>query len=76
MLWLAVKTLFHEKVRLITTLVGITFSNILTLTQVGMYFGFMGNASTIIRHTDADGGVGGGVDRVPVDALLPFRAAK
>lgn len=54
MLWLAVKTLFHEKVRLITTLVGITFSTILTLTQVGMYFGFMGNASTIIRHTDAD----------------------
>ncbi len=54
MLWLALKTLFHEKVRLATTLAGIIFSTILTLTQVGMYFGFMRNATTIIRNTDAD----------------------
>ncbi|MBI5454375.1 MAG: FtsX-like permease family protein [Deltaproteobacteria bacterium] len=54
MFWLALKTFFHEKVRLATTLVGIIFSTILTLTQVGMYFGFMGNATAIIRNTDAD----------------------
>lgn len=54
MFWLAVKTFFHEKVRLMTTLMGITFSTLLTIAQIGMYFGFMGNATTIIRHTDAD----------------------
>jgi putative ABC transport system permease protein len=54
MFWLAFKTLLHEKGRLFITLVGITFSTILTLIQVGMYFGMMGNATTIIRHTDAD----------------------
>ncbi|MBI5970532.1 MAG: FtsX-like permease family protein [Deltaproteobacteria bacterium] len=37
-----------------TTLMGITFSTLLTITQIGMYFGFMGNATMIIRHTDAD----------------------
>lgn len=54
MLWLALKTLFHEKGRLFITVLGITVSTILTITQVGMYFGFMGDATAIIRHTDAD----------------------
>lgn len=54
MLWLAVKTLLHEKGRLVITLVGIIFSTVLTLTQVGMYIGMMGNATSVIRHTDAD----------------------
>lgn len=51
---LALKTFFHEKGRLATTLIGIVFSTILTLMQVAMYFGFMGNASAVIRHVDAD----------------------
>lgn len=51
---LALKTFFHEKGRLATTLIGIVFSTILTITQTAMYFGFMGNASTVIRHVDAD----------------------
>lgn len=54
MLWLAFKTLFHEKGRLFITLMGITFSTILVLTQVGMYIGMMGNATSVIRHIDAD----------------------
>lgn len=54
MLWLALKTLFHEKGRLFITVLGITVSSILTITQIGMYFGFMGDATAIIRHTDAD----------------------
>ncbi len=54
MLWLALKTLFHEKGRLVITLMGITFSTILVLAQIGMYLGMMGNATTIIRHSDAD----------------------
>lgn len=54
MLWLALKTLFHEKGRLIITLTGIIFSAVLTLTQVSMYLGMMGNATAVIRHIDAD----------------------
>lgn len=54
MLWLALKTLFHEKGRLFITLMGITFATILVLAQVGMYLGMMGNATAIIRHIDAD----------------------
>lgn len=54
MLWLAFKTLFHEKGRLFITLMGITFATILVLAQIGMYIGMMGNATSIIRHIDSD----------------------
>jgi putative ABC transport system permease protein len=54
MYWLALKTLFHEKGRLIITLIGIVFSTVLSLTQVSMYLGLIGNATSIIRHVDAD----------------------
>lgn len=54
MLWLAMKTLLHEKVRFLITLLGITVSAILTLVEIAIYLGMMGNATAIIRHTDAD----------------------
>jgi len=54
MYWLALKTLFHEKGRLIITLIGIVFSTVLSLTQVSMYLGLIGNATAIIRNVDAD----------------------
>jgi len=54
MFWLAVKTLLHERGRLVITLTGIIFSTFLTLTQVAMYLGMMGNATGVIRHVDAD----------------------
>lgn len=54
MLWLAFKTLFHEKGRLVITLIGITFSTVLTLIEVAIYLGMMANATAILRHTDAD----------------------
>lgn len=54
MLWLAVTTLFHEKARLVITLMGIVFSTVLTITQLAMYLGMMGNATAVIRHVDAD----------------------
>ena len=54
MFWLALKTLIHEKGRLMITLFGITFATILVLAQVGMYLGMMGNATSIISHIDAD----------------------
>ena len=54
MLWLAFKTLFQERGRLIITLIGIIFSAILALMEVAIYLGMMGNATGVVRHTDAD----------------------
>lgn len=54
MLWLAFKMLFQERGRLVITLVGIVFSTVLTLIEVGIYLGMMGNATSVVRHTDAD----------------------
>jgi len=54
MLWLAFRILFQERGRLIITLVGIVFSTVLTLVEVGIYLGMMGNATSVVRHTDAD----------------------
>lgn len=54
MLWLAFKILFQERGRLIITLIGIIFSTVLTLVEVGIYLGMMGNATSVVRHTDAD----------------------
>lgn len=54
MLWFAFRMLFQDRGRLIITLVGIVFSTVLTLTEVGIYLGMMGNATSIVRHTDAD----------------------
>ncbi len=54
MLWLAFRMLLQERGRLIITLVGIVFSTVLTLVEVGIYLGMMGNATGVVRHTDAD----------------------
>ncbi|MBI5634406.1 MAG: ABC transporter permease [Nitrospirae bacterium] len=54
MFWLAWKTLYHEKGRFFVTVVGIVFSTILVLTEVGIYLGMMRSATDIIRHNDAD----------------------
>ena len=54
MLWLAFRMLLQERGRLIITLAGIVFSAVLTLIEVGIYLGMMGNATSVVRHTDAD----------------------
>lgn len=54
MLWLAFKILFQERGRLIITLIGIVFSTVLTLMEIAIYLGMMGNATAVVRHTDAD----------------------
>jgi putative ABC transport system permease protein len=51
---IARKNLFHDRVRFVITLVGISFSVVLILVQVGVYLGMMYNTSSIIEHTDAD----------------------
>ena len=54
MLWLAIKTLLHEKVRFLITLVGITVAGVLALLEIAIYLGMMANATAVIRHTDGD----------------------
>lgn len=54
MLWLAFRMLLQERGRLIITLVGIVFSTVLTLVEVAIYLGMMGNATGVVQHTDAD----------------------
>lgn len=51
---IARKNLFHDKVRLTITLVGIAFSVVLILVQMGVYLGMMENTASIINHTEAD----------------------
>lgn len=51
---LALKNLVHDRVRLLITLVGITFSVALILIQVGMFFGMTANSSTVIEHSEGD----------------------
>jgi putative ABC transport system permease protein len=54
MWWLAHKILLHRKGRFAITVMGITVSAVLALNQVSLYLGMMGNATGLIRHTDAD----------------------
>ena len=51
---LAIKNLIHDRVRLVITLTGITFSVVLILVQVGMFLGMTANSSTVIEHSEGD----------------------
>ena len=51
---IARKNLFYDRTRLAITVVGVTFSVVLIFAQIGIYLGFMQNASIIIDNTVAD----------------------
>jgi putative ABC transport system permease protein len=51
---LAWRNLAHDRSRFIVTMVGIVFAVVLIAAQLGLYFGFVSSATTIIRHTRAD----------------------
>lgn len=51
---LARKNLFSDRVRFLITVLGVTVSIALICATVGMYLGFMENASFIIDNTDVD----------------------
>src|SRR5437016_5015665 len=51
---IARKNLLHDRTRFLITVVGVTFSVVLILAQIGIYLGFMQNASIIIDNTAAD----------------------
>lgn len=53
-LTLASRNLFQDRLRFIATLIGIVFSVVLVLVQMGLYLGFGRMVTTMIDHADAD----------------------
>ena len=51
---LATKSLLHDKLRFLITVVGVAFAVTLVFVQVGLFLGLMDNASVTIEHIDAD----------------------
>ena len=53
-LTLALRNLLQDRLRFIASLMGIVFSVVLVMVQIGLYFGFSGMISTMIDHTSTD----------------------
>src|SRR6201997_3826501 len=53
-LTLASRNLFHDSLRFIATMVGIVFSVVLVMIQMGLYLGFGRMVTTMIDHANAD----------------------
>lgn len=53
-LTLASRNLFHDRLRLTATLIGIVFSVVLVMIQMGLYLGFGRMVTTMIDHAPAD----------------------
>ncbi|MCC6780806.1 MAG: ABC transporter permease [Hyphomicrobiales bacterium] len=53
-LTLASRNLFHDRLRLIATVIGIVFSIVLVTVQMGLYLGFGRMVTTMIDHAPAD----------------------
>jgi putative ABC transport system permease protein len=53
-LTLASRNLFHDRVRLIATIVGIVFSIVLVTVQLGVFLSFERMVTTMIDHAEAD----------------------
>jgi putative ABC transport system permease protein len=51
---LARKILLHDRTKFLVAAAGVSVSVLLVLVQVGLYFGFMENASNLIDHARAD----------------------
>jgi putative ABC transport system permease protein len=53
-LTLASRNLFHDRLRFVATTIGIVFSVVLVMVQMGLYLGFGNMVTTMIDHADAD----------------------
>jgi putative ABC transport system permease protein len=51
---LAVRNLFHDRVRLVVTLTGIVFAVVLVAVQIGLFIGFTTTTSNVIDNSGAD----------------------
>src|SRR5213076_1509023 len=53
-LTLASRNLFQDRLRFVTTLIGIVFSVVLVMVQMGLYLGFGRMVTTMVDHAAAD----------------------
>lgn len=51
---MAWKNLFHDRVRLVVTLVGIVFALVLILVQFGLFLGFLDTSANIVERSGVD----------------------
>jgi putative ABC transport system permease protein len=51
---LAVRNLYHDRLRFVATVIGIVFSVVLVMVQMGLYTGFARMVTTMIDHANAD----------------------
>ena len=51
---LASRNLFQDRLRFIASLMGIVFSVVLVMVQMGLYFGFGSMLTTMIDHASTD----------------------
>jgi putative ABC transport system permease protein len=51
---LASRNLFQDRLRFIASLMGIVFSVVLVMGQMGLYFGFSGMVTTVVDHVSTD----------------------
>jgi putative ABC transport system permease protein len=72
---LAQRNLFHDKIRLAVTLIGVQFAVVLVVVELGLFFGFSETTSTVIHHSQADLWVAS--ENVPYLELgVPFKERK
>ena len=51
---LAFRNLFHDRLRLVATVIGIVFSIVLVMVQMGLFLGFGKMVTTMIDNASAD----------------------
>lgn len=51
---IALRNLFHDGIRFVGTLIGISFAIILVTIQLGLYLGFSRQITAMVDHADAD----------------------
>ncbi len=72
---LALRNLFHDRVRLAVTLTGIVFALVLIAVQLGLFFGFTSSISGLIDHSAVDLWIGS--KNVPyIEQGAPFSERK
>lgn len=78
---LARKILLHDRVKFAVASAGVSISVVLVMVQIGLYFGFMQNASNLIDHSQADLWVTGSANEnfdfaAPIDERIFYRVAE
>jgi putative ABC transport system permease protein len=71
---LAIRNLFHDKVRLAVTLTGVVFALILVVVQFGLFLGFIETSANVVEHSGADFWISAkGLPHVNGGSLIPER---